>query len=474
MTGQATARGRRPLRVLGVLLALMLLAAACGDDDTEESAAVDDTAGDTDDDTAATDGDAPTSGTLRVPDDYETIQAAVDAAEPGSLVLIGPGTYHEAVDVTTDQLVLRGQDRNEVILDGEFELENGVRVLEADGVVVENMTLRNYTRNGVFWTHVDGYRGSYLTAERNGDYGIYAFGSVNGVLEQSYGAGSPDAGFYIGQCYPCNAVIDNVLAEYNGLGYSGTNAGGDLYIVNSEWRRNRAGIVPNSGSYEGCAPERETTVVGNLVHDNSNGDTPAISAARLGQGNGILVTGGLDNVIERNRILDHDIAGIAVVPFPEDDPIAPIPEEPPTDCVEDAQPAADDVRAELPETLLWPATGNRVVGNAVSGSGEWDLVVILGRDNCFSDNEAAVTSPEGLQELAPCDGSDAGELETDVARFLALVEEERPESADYETYEFPAIGDLPGMDDPENAPAEPQVGPPSYPDVASIGLPDAP
>ena len=110
--------------------------------------------------------------------------------------------YHEAVNVTTPELTIRGLDRNEVILDGEFELDNGIRVLGAAGVTVENMTARNYTFNGFFWTGVDGYRGSYLTAYRNGDYGIYAFDSVNGVFEHSYAAGSPDAGFYIGQCYP--------------------------------------------------------------------------------------------------------------------------------------------------------------------------------------------------------------------------------------------------------------------------------
>ena len=70
------------------------------------------------------------------------------------------------------------------------------------------MTARNYTGNGFFWTGVDGYRGSYLTAYRNGDYGIYAFDSVNGQFDHSYASGSPDAGFYIGQCFPCDAVID--------------------------------------------------------------------------------------------------------------------------------------------------------------------------------------------------------------------------------------------------------------------------
>ena len=68
-----------------------------------------------------------------------------------------------------------------------------------------------------------GYRGSYLTAYRNGDYGLYAFDSQWGQFDNSYASGSPDAGFYIGQCDPCHALITDVIAEHNQLGYSGTN-----------------------------------------------------------------------------------------------------------------------------------------------------------------------------------------------------------------------------------------------------------
>ena len=48
-------------------------------------------------------GDAPASAggaTIEVPADYATIQEAVDSAAPGDLILVSPGTYHEAVDVT--------------------------------------------------------------------------------------------------------------------------------------------------------------------------------------------------------------------------------------------------------------------------------------------------------------------------------------------------------------------------------------
>ena len=78
-----------------------------------------------------------------------------------------------------------------MILDGQLQLDNGIRVLAAGGVAIENMTAMNYTANGFFWTGVDGYRGSYLTAYRIGDYGIYAFDSTHGQLEYSYAAEVP-------------------------------------------------------------------------------------------------------------------------------------------------------------------------------------------------------------------------------------------------------------------------------------------
>lgn len=55
--------------------------------------------------------------TLRVPQDYPTIQAAVDAAYPGDEIVISPGTYEGGLFIDKD-LTLRGE--GEVILKGGF------------------------------------------------------------------------------------------------------------------------------------------------------------------------------------------------------------------------------------------------------------------------------------------------------------------------------------------------------------------
>ena len=414
-----------------------------------------------------------------VPGEYDTIQAAVTAAAPGDLVLISPGTYAEAVDVTTDNLTIRGLDRDGVVLDGGFELQNGIRVLGADGVAVENMTAQNYTVNGFFWTGVEGYRASYLTALRNGDYGIYAFDAVRGQIEHSYTSGSPDAGVYIGQCYPCDAVIDDVVSEHNGLGYSGTNSGGNLLIVNSTFRNNRAGIVPNSGSYELCYPERETTIVGNIVHGNQQPDTSAIPVALTAMGNGILIAGGVGNLVERNLVYDHDLYGIALAPFDEtganDD--HPTREEWATSC---ADARAQTPATSIPETIFWESFDNVVRDNVIEDSRYADIgVAILTVDpatagNCFAGNTFTASAPTDIEALAPCDGTGAGDWTLNPVDLGAIIARERPPAVDYDLAELPPVPEQPEMADAATSPPAPAVDVPFAVDLAAIPVPTRP
>ncbi|HTX63139.1 MAG TPA: hypothetical protein VMD28_05845, partial [Acidimicrobiales bacterium] len=152
---------------------------------------------------------------------YATIQAAVNAAEPGDTILIGPGDYHTADDlshpptpaqaalgdyggvlVTTPRLTIRGMDRSTVIVDGTkagssacdpsptaqvlgprdpsggYYGTNGIVVFQADTVSVQNLTVCNYlsgkgsSGNEIWWDGGSGtakiglerYWGTYLTA----------------------------------------------------------------------------------------------------------------------------------------------------------------------------------------------------------------------------------------------------------------------------------------------------------------------
>lgn len=422
--------GRFSRGALCVLAGAALVMGGCADEESTSDVS-------TDGDTPA--GESTVAGATRVlevPDQYQTIGDAIEVAKSGDLVLLSPGVYKESVDVEVEDITIRGLDRNEVIIDGEHTRENGIRVL-ADNVAIENLTVRNHKTNGIWFTGdygagvtLDGYRASHITAYNNGKYGVYAFNATRGQFDNLYGSGHADSAFYVGQCNPCDAVLTDVIAESNMLGYSGSNSTG-VTIVNSVWRKNRAGIVPNSIYTEELYPNEGTTIVGNLVEDNSNALTPLMESLAVAYGNGIVLGGVSNNVVERNLIRNHANTGVVIADLPD----------------------TENEQKGLKGSFL--PKGNKVRDNVVEKSGLADLAFVLishgpaeAYDNCFAGNTFTSSSPANIQTDMPCDGTPASGW--DLAGPLANINlaTEGPVSYD----KMPAPTDLPdGMDSPESA-----------------------
>jgi len=137
----------------------------------------------------------------------------------------------------------------------------------------------------------------------------------------------------------------------------------------------------------------------------------------------VWIRGGNDNQILRNRLDDNMNAGVLV-----------------------------EVSVD---TDTWIATGNRVVGNSLSGS-TLDLVLIVPDvdegplGNCFEDNRAVGTQPVDLERLAAC-GADPAPLgapaTTDRFTTLDVVE------TSYR--DMPVPGPQTQMPDAATAPARP-------------------
>ena len=316
--------------------------------------------------------------------EFLKIQDAVDAAKEGDLILINPGVYNESITITTSYLTLRGTDRNKVVIDGQFMSENGIQIYETDGVTIENLSVRNFTLNGVYWNTAKGFKGSYLTVYNNGDYGVYAFNSTDGVFNNVYASGHPDSGIYIGQCYPCNSLIFDNVVEGNALGYSGTNAGGHLYLYNNIWRNNMSGIVPNTLDSELNPPGRETTIIGNLVINNNNYEAPTNRFGLVAKGMGIVAPGRVGDIIEKNLVINHDRYGIVASP--------------------------------MLDANLYFSQHVSVVDNVVLDSGYTDLALAgpWGPGNCFENNIYQTSTPPLLEQVHNCDSINSANI---LARF---------------------------------------------------------
>jgi hypothetical protein len=316
---------------------------------------------------------------------FETIQAAVDASHKGDWVLIEPGEYDEKVTVTAanEGIHIRGMNRNTVVLNGEHKSGNGILVEKANDVWVENLTAHDFDGNAIWWTggeeseeqKVHGWFGKYLTTyqtDLNGGYGIFAQNEHEGSWEHIYASGFNDSGMYLGACQECEAVTNHATMEFNALGYSGSNSGGNLIIENSIFRHNTAGIAPNSenpgdgpppqnGACDPTPPYRPsheklpefasteiehcTIIRDNLITENSDLTAPAnTSAAAAPWGVGVELPGDYGELIENNQITNNPKDGVLAFEYPN-----PFP------------PEAD--------TIFFQNSGNKGSGNTFSSDG---------------------------------------------------------------------------------------------------------
>ncbi|WP_188304642.1 nitrous oxide reductase family maturation protein NosD [Streptomyces sp. CBMA123] len=427
-------RGRRRVRALPTLLVAALALAGCSSAGGSSS-----------------DARHPDGTVVRVPQDFPSIQKAVDVAREGDTVLVSPGTYQESVRITKARIVLRGTDRNTVLLDGGVRLVNGVTVT-GPGSVVENLTVHGYLANGVLFTGVtdeklqqrgaggsaynpldttrfpavQGFRATKVTAYNNGLYGIYAFDARGGIIEDSYASGGADSGIYVGQCKPCDTLVRGNTVERNAVGIEITNASDNLHFLGNRVVGNRVGVTVNSNDLEALAPQHGAVIAGNAVTDNNASDTP--EQADGGFGIGIGIGGGTANRVERNLVKGNRAAGVIIT-------------DPPGH----------------------PAAGNRIQGNRTEGNGADLVLASADPGNCFTGNQPATQSPDGLEAMAACEAKSHSPL---TAGRAAPVQ--APPGVPFNQVQAPPA--QPSLPDP-NAPGRPATDLPGPVDPDAYPLP---
>lgn len=250
---------------------------------------------------------------LRVPADFATAQAAVDAAQSGDVVLLSAGEYRESLRITRDSIVIRGVHRDSVVFDGELTRPVGIHA-EARWSRVEQLTLRRHAEAGLLFLNAQQFYVRDVAAYNNGAQGIAAVRSTGGVLEDLYTAGSAEAGILVATCGPCRIVVRRVTSENNGIGALVRNAGGDVLLTESILRFNRAGVVLLSDPVDSGILPRAVTVRANLVQGNHSRTAPGRTLTAFAWGNGIVVAGGREHRIDQNAIAFHAGHGVLVAP----------------------------------------------------------------------------------------------------------------------------------------------------------------
>ncbi len=86
--------------------------------------------------------------TLVVPEDFATIQEAVNFAKSGDTIFVKAGTYSESVIINKTRLTLTGENKQTTVIDGGKGTQQSIRVEDADFVQISGFTIQN-TYDGI-------------------------------------------------------------------------------------------------------------------------------------------------------------------------------------------------------------------------------------------------------------------------------------------------------------------------------------
>ncbi len=228
----------------------------------------------------------------------ESIQAAVDAAHPGDTVVVLPGTYEEAVCVTTDGIDLRGQGAvirppaappttpcavipAGIFLLGRLDFASGNDTDPITDVTVSGFRVEGFESSGIL---VLGGRDVDIvgnTAVDNEEYGIARFFSTGGSMRANRVMGSQEAGLYLGDSPNADATISGNTATDSGLFGIFVRDSSHGTVVGNTSTGNCVGIVV----FASAAPAEHWTIKGNRVRDNTKacaGGDESLPASGMG------------------------------------------------------------------------------------------------------------------------------------------------------------------------------------------------
>lgn len=275
----------------------------------------------------------------------QSIQAAVDQAQPGDTVKVQPGTYHEsgtpcptdashvcAVVVTKANVALvgaRGKHKS-VVLENPGGQDQGIAIAPpgANGATclddvaqrlarpsVTGFTVNGFDGEGIFLLCVDRFVVQGNETNDNAEYGIFPSHSTRGRVAFNVATGSNDTGVYIGQS--SDVHVHHNLAHGNVSGFEIENSS-SVQLDHNVATGNTGGILSFTLPFLDVTSNSDNRIDHNFVHANNKANTcvdPTDAVCGVPVGTGILALAVDANRVDHNLVLGNDSYGIAVANF---------------------------------------------------------------------------------------------------------------------------------------------------------------
>ncbi|PVX23033.1 MAG: hypothetical protein CW691_11795 [Candidatus Bathyarchaeum sp.] len=202
--------------------------------------------------------------TIVVPDDFSTIQAAVDASSEGDTVFVKSGTYNESVCIDR-QISLIGEDPATTTIVGNYRLNGTVVLIRHNNVSITGFTVQpsaySFSRKGVHLLHV-----SYCNVLGNiileNGQGIWLYGACeNNITANTInGPGARSDGISVD--YSSNNWISDNSVTDNYHGVSILNSDGNTIYNNTIINNSDSGLLIKSNG---------NNISNNIVSNQSTG-----------------------------------------------------------------------------------------------------------------------------------------------------------------------------------------------------------
>jgi parallel beta-helix repeat protein len=221
--------------------------------------------------------------TIIVPDDFPTIQEAVDSAKSGDTVFVRSGTYYENIEIDTSNIVLTGEDRdNTFIISPEF-LINAIRLNK------ERITINGFSiKDNIYGISINAdFCSIFNNNFFDNGHGLSIYDNIESC--QIYNNIFINNSEAIRLQYSSMFSIHDNIFEENYYGIIG-------YIVNSSINNNILRFnVQHPISIEGG---KNNIISENMISDNEN--------------DGIHIDNSLSNYVINNTVLDNLNDGIQI------------------------------------------------------------------------------------------------------------------------------------------------------------------